>query len=300
MAHQLVLHLHLVLAQKLCRAVLELGGAKPPVRGVILPVDEGRAAAKEGGKLLDQRGIHPGVGVEGLFDVDDEGLAAPLRKRQGNELLPAEQSAADEEGLIHQFQHFLGQLQLIPGGLAVGLGELRLVILPELLHGGSVLRCQPPHFRLRPLGAEFFDVVALTGIPPPGEKLQVLFVVHIVPPGPVIADAHVGVAGEEMAHPALRHHRVVEGHALGGAPLLNGLQSLVHIPLGTGNGIIKAVLAICPVAHHQTPTALRPVGVQRLAPHEPGAGGVFAKAVVAVFIVAAQEVHIPLGNGFEV
>ena len=300
MAHQLILDLHLVLAGKLCRAVLELGGPKPPVRRVVLPVDQGSPVAEHGGKLLDQRGVHSGIGIEGLFNMDDQGLAALLCQGQGNELLPHEHAAADKVGAVQHFQHLLSPAQLVAGHFVVRLHKLLLVVLPEGLDGGGVLRAQPPELRLRPLGAELLDVVALAGVPPPRKKLQVLAVVHVVPPGAVVADADVRIAGKEMADLGLGNDRVVEGHALDRAPALDGVQSLVHISLRAGDGIVEAVLPRSAAADHETPVGLRPVGIQRLTPHKAGAHGIFAKAVIAVFIVAAQEGCIPLGDGFEV
>ncbi|CAN3986271.1 hypothetical protein OHPBIL_OHPBIL_01375, partial [Dysosmobacter welbionis] len=107
-------------------AVLELGSPEALVRRVILPVDPLAAIAKGVGECLDQRRIYTGIGVEGLFNVDDQGVPTLFRQGQGDQLLPVKHAAGEKVGLAGHLQHLFGQLQLIFGlGVAV-LGELRL------------------------------------------------------------------------------------------------------------------------------------------------------------------------------
>lgn len=71
MAQQLVLRFKAVLGRELGRAVLKLGGPKPPVGGVVLPVNPLTAFPKGIGKGLYKCGINSSIGVKSLFDMDD-------------------------------------------------------------------------------------------------------------------------------------------------------------------------------------------------------------------------------------
>ena len=194
MAHQFVHGLKTVFGGQLGGAILELGGAQALVRRVVLPVNPLAVSAKGQSKPLHKGGIHPCVGVQGLFNVNNQRVPAALRQGQGNELVPVKHPSGGEPGLSRQLQHLLRQLQLVQGLGVVPLGKLRLVILPELFHGGGALRRQGTDLRLRPLGPEFLNVVSLAGVAPPGEILEVFPVIHVIPPGADIADPDIGVA----------------------------------------------------------------------------------------------------------
>ena len=276
MGQQLILGLKAVLGRQLGRAILELGSPEAPVRRVVLPVDPLAAVTESVGKGLHQGGVHAGIGVEGLFNVDDQGLAALFRKRQGNELIPVEHAAGQEPGLACHGQHLLGQLQLVPGLGVVPLGELRLVVLPESLDDRLIVLAQGAELGIRPLGAELIDVVALAGIAPAGEQLQILPIVHIVPPGAHVAHVHIGIAAQKPPRLALGHHGDHRGDALLQAVILDQIQRRILVPFRTGNGIVKDHLPVDAVAHDEASGRLRPGGVEGTAPHKLGTHRVFA------------------------
>ena len=288
MGQQLILWLKAVLGRQLGGAVLQLGGPKALIRRVILPVQPLAVAAEGVGKSLHQGGVHAGIGIQSLFNVDDEGVAAPLRQRQGNELFPVEHAAGHEPVLVHHAKHLLSQLQLVPGLGIVPLGELRLVVPPERVNDVPVLRRQGAEAGLRPLGAELIDVVALAGIPASGKELQVLPVIHVVPPGPHVADPHIRIAGQQPGRLALRHHGDHRRNALLQAVGFDLRQGLVLIALRAGHRIVEYHLAVDVVAHHQAARCLRPGGMERVSPHELRAHGILAKAVIAALIIAPQ------------
>ena len=78
------------------RQVLQLGRPQALVPGVVLPVDVGAVAAKVGGKGLDQGGICPLVGIQGLFHMDDQGVAALFRQAHGHQPTLRQQAAAQQ------------------------------------------------------------------------------------------------------------------------------------------------------------------------------------------------------------
>ena len=293
MADQLVLGLEAVLGGQLGRAVLELGGPQAAVCGVVLPVDPLAALAECIRHQLHQGGVHAGVGVQGLFDVDDQRVAALFRQRQADQLLSVKKPPRKEAGFPRQLQHLPGQGQLVQGLGIVALGELRLIVLPEPLDHRLVRRRQGPEGGLRPAGAELVDMIALTGVAAAGEKLQVLPVVHIVLPGAYIADLGVGIAGQQPGSPALRNHGDHRREPLLQAVSLNGLQSGVLIALRPGHRVVKDHLSADLVADYQAARRLGPAGVQHAPPHELGAHGVLAQTVIAALIVLPQPGRVP-------
>ena len=175
---------------------MQLGGPQTPVPGVILPVHIGAAVTKGGHLRLYHGGICAGIGIEGLFNVDDEGLTAFFAERQGNQLFSVEHAAPQEPRLVRHGHHLFGEFQLCHGLAAAVLGKLRLKIYPELFNSlGVRLGVNGPELRIGPLGVELFDVVPLAGIPPPGEELEVLLVIQIVPPGTDVAHPHIRIPG---------------------------------------------------------------------------------------------------------
>ena len=288
MPHQLVHRLKAVFGGQPGGAVLELGGPEPLVRRVVLPVDPLAVPPEGQGKGLDKGGVYPGIGIKGLLNVNDEGVPAALRQGQGNELVPVEHAPSNEPGLPRQLQHLLCQLQLIPGLGVVPLGKLRLVVLPKLFHRPGVFLRQGADLRAGPLGPEFFDMVPLAGVAASREVLEVLPVVDVVPPGADVADPDVGIAAQQLPRLVLRHHgdngQLPRLQAVG----FNGPQGRVHVPLRPGDGVVEVPPACVPVADHQAPRDLRPGGAEHLLPHELGAQGIFAEAVLAVLVVAPE------------
>ena len=74
--------------------------------------------------------------------MDNKRLAALFRHRQGNELVPVKDAAADKVTLVQHFQHLLGQLQFVQGFGVVPLGELCLIVLPESLDDFIILESE--------------------------------------------------------------------------------------------------------------------------------------------------------------
>ena len=175
---------------------MQLGGPQTPVPGVILPVHIGTAVTKGGHLRLYHGRICAGVGIEGLFNVDDEGLAAFFAERQGDQLFSVEHAAPQEPGLVRHGHHLFGEFQLRHGLAAAVLGKFRFEIDPELLNGlGVLFDAEGTEFRIGPLGVELFDVIPLAGVSPPGEELEVLLVVQVVPPGTDVAHPHIRIPG---------------------------------------------------------------------------------------------------------
>ena len=299
MAHQLVHRLETVLRGQLGGAVLELGGPQALVRRVVLPVNPLAVSAEGQGEGLDKGGIHAGIRIQRLLNVDNEGVPAALRQGQGNELVPVEHPPGGEPGLPRQLQHFLRQLQLVQGLGVVPLGELRLIVLPKLLHCPGVLRRQGADLRLGPLGPEFLDVVPLAGVAPPGEILEVLPVIHVIPPGADIADPDIGIAAQQLPSLVLRHHGNDRKLPRLQAVSLNGPQGRVHVPLRPGDRVVEVPPARVPVADHKAARDLRPGRVKRLLPHELGPQRVLAEAVIAVLVVAAELGAVLLCHWFK-
>jgi len=296
---QLILGIEPVLGRQPGRAVLELGSPEALVRRVILPVDPLAAIAKGVGECLDQRRIYTGIGVEGLFNVDDQGVPTLFRQGQGDQLLPVKHAAGEKVGLAGHLQHLLGQLQLIFGlGVAV-LGELRLIVLPELLDHRCVRRRQGAELRIRPLGPELVDVVPLAGVPPPGEELQILPVIDVVPPGPHIADPHIGIPAQQLGGPALRHHRDHRGDTPLQTVVLNGLQGRILVPLRAGDRVVEDYLAVDLIADHQASGNLRPGRVERGLPHELGAHGILTQAELTGLVIPPEAGGLLLCHWFE-
>ena len=293
------MRLEAVFGRQLGGPVLQFGSPQAPVGGVILPVDPPAAVAAGIGKGLDHGGIHAGVRIQRLFDVDDEGVPALLRQGQRHQLFAVEHPAADKPGLVHQPQHLLRQLQLIPGLGVISLGELRLIVGPELPDRRFIRTRQAAELRVRAKGAELLNVVPLTGIPPSGKELQVLPVVHIVPPGADIADTDVRVAGQQPGGLALRYHRDHRGRPLLQAVLLDGGQSGVLVPLGAGHRVVEYPVAVMLVPHHQAPGDLRPGGMQHGPPHQLCAHRILAEAVLTVLVIFAQLSAVLLGHCLE-
>ena len=175
---------------------MQLRGPQTPVPGVILPVHIGAAVTKGSHLRLYHGGICAGIGIEGLFNVDDEGLTAFFAERQGNQLFSVEHAAPQEPRLVRHGHHLFGEFQLRHGLAAAVLGKFRFKIPPELFNSPGVrLGANGPELRIGPLGVELFDVVPLAGIPPSGKELEVLFVVQIVPPGTDVAHPHIRIPG---------------------------------------------------------------------------------------------------------
>ncbi|MPM84469.1 hypothetical protein SDC9_131541 [bioreactor metagenome] len=100
MAQQLILGGKVILGSQMVRPVLQLRGPQPPVGGVVFPVEPDGVPGKVPGKGLHHGGIDPRIGIQRLFDVDNQGVAAPLRQRQREKLFSAHHSPAEEPRLI--------------------------------------------------------------------------------------------------------------------------------------------------------------------------------------------------------
>ena len=300
MAQQFVLGPEMVLGGQLGGAVLKLGGPQAPVPGVVLPVHVGAAAAEGLHLRLHHGGIDAGVGVEGLFNVDDEGLAALFAEGQGDEFLPVKHAAPEDPGLIRHGHHLLGQGQLRHGLAAAVLGEFRLKVRPELPDGRRVpLGADGAELRLRPLLPELFDVVPLAGVPPPGKKLQIFFIVQIVPPGADIAHPHIGIPGQQPGRLFLRHNGDLRQDALFDAVGLDGFQGGVLVPLRACHRVVEGHVPLALAPDDQAASRLRPGVVQGAPPHEFHTGGILAQFIVAVLIIAPQRCRVPRRDAFE-
>ena len=218
----------------------------------------------------------------------DESVPTFLRQRQSHQLLSIEHTAADEPGLVHHSQHLLRQFQLIPCLGVVPLGELPLVIRPEAPDSLRVLSGQASELRIRTQGTEFLDVVPLTGVPPPGKELQVLPVIHIVPPGTDVADADIGIPGQQPGCLTFRHHGDHRQDSLLQTVLLDGGEGGVLVSLRTGHRVVEHPAAIMLVPHHQAPGDLRPGGVQHRPPHQLSPHGILAETIFAIRIILPQ------------
>ena len=140
-------------------------------------------------------------------------------------------------------------------------------------------------------------MVALAAVTPPGEAGQLLRVVEVVLPPPLVGDTEAGIAQAQAGELVLRHNGQAQGQPLGGAVALDGRQRRVRVPLRAGDGIVKHRVAVDDVADDQAARRLIEGGVQVAAPHELHAQGVFAQAVVAALIVRAQ-VRAVFGSQF--
>ena len=128
--------------------------------------------------------------------MDDEGLTAFFAERQGNQLFSVEHAAPQEPRLVRHGHHLFGEFQLCHGLAAAVLGKFRFKIYPELFNSlGVRLGANGAELRIGPLGVELFDVIPLAGVPPPGEELEVLLVVQVVPPGADVAHPHIRIPG---------------------------------------------------------------------------------------------------------
>ena len=267
----------MILGSQLGGAVLQLGGPQTPISGVILPVHVGTAVTEGGHLCLNHSGICAGIGIEGLFNVDDEGLAALFAEGQGNQLFSVEHAAPQEPRLVRHGHHLFGEFQLRHGLAAAVLGKFRFEIDPELLDGlGVLFDAEGTEFRIGPLGVELFDMVPLAGIPPPGEELEVLLVVQVVPPGADVAHPHIRIPGQQYRGFFLRHDGDLRLNTRFHAVGFNGGQSRVLIPLRSGHRIIEGHPSLAFAPDDQAACRLRPGITQRAPPHELDTGGVFA------------------------
>ena len=131
-------------------------------------------------------------------------------------------------------------------------------------------------------------MVALAAVPAAGEAGQLLRVVEVILPHPLVGDAEAGVAQTQTGELVLRHNGQTEGQLFGGAVALDGRQGRVHIALRPGDGVVEHGVAVDVIADDQAARRLGEGGVQVAAPHELHAQGVFAQAVVTVFVIGAQ------------
>ena len=174
-------------------------------------------------------------------------------------------------------------------------------LLPEGLH---LVRVLPGDGAVDGLGvelAELVDVVALAGVPPPGEGHEVLRPVEVVLPQPVVVHHRVGVAVHEVLPLLLGHHAEDGGDAVLPAPVVDVVQGGVHIPHPRqGDGVVEDVAEVVAlVEDHQAAVALGEGRVPVLAPHELHPRGVFAQAIVALAVVLAQPGHVFQLHGSE-
>ena len=150
------------------RQVLQLGGAEALVPGVILPVAPCAVPTVVGGESLDQGGIGPGMGVQGLFDVVDKGAAAFLRQADSHQTPLCQHTAGTEPVGADAGEHLLCQRQLLHSQGA-GLVKLSLIVLPKGGQAGIAGVGQRGKFRVGIIPAELVDVVALAAVFPPGK-----------------------------------------------------------------------------------------------------------------------------------
>ena len=227
------------------------------------------------------------MGVKGLFDVVHQRRAALFRQAHRHQPSLGQHTAAAEPAGTQQGEHLPGQLQLLHRQRA-GLVELRLVIRPEGGQPGILRVGEGDKLRIGVIPAELVDVVALAAVPPSGEAGQLLRVVEVILPHPLVGDAEAGVAQTQTGELVLRHNGQAEGQLFGGAVALDGRQGRVHIALRPGDGVVEHGVAVDVIADDQAARRLGKGRVQMAAPHELHAQGVFAQAVVTVFVIGAQ------------
>ena len=110
-------------------------------------------------------------------------------------------------------------------------------------------------------------MVALPGVPPPCKELQILAIVHIVPPSADITDTDIGISGQQAGRLTIRYHGDHRRNALVHAVVLDRRERCILVSLGTGDWVIKYRLSINVVADYQTSGALRPGRMEMVAPH---------------------------------
>ena len=142
-------------------------------------------------------------------------------------------------------------------------------------------------------------MVPLAGVPPPGEELQILPVIDVVPPGPHIADPHIGIPAQQLGGPALRHHRDHRGDTPLQTVVLNGLQGRILVPLRAGDRVVEDYLAVDLIADHQASGNLRPGRVERGLPHELGAHGILTQAELTGLVIPPEAGSLLLCHWFE-
>ena len=187
-------------------------------------------------------------------------------------------------------EHLLRQRQL-PLGPGALLLKLRAVICPEGLQKSAVFRSQGDKFRAGMFLIELVDVVALTAVAPAGKPSQILRVIKVVLPHPLIGDGDPGPPQGQLAGLGLRYHRENGTDTLLPAIVLHGSQRGVYVAAGTGDGVVELGHTVKTVADDKTAVGDGVFRVQVVTPHVFHAGAVFAQTVGAGFIVGPQQRH---------
>ena len=278
------------------RQVLQLGCPQALVPGVVLPVDVGAVAAEVGGKGLDQGGICPLVGIQGLFHMDDQGVAALFRQTHGHQPTLRQQAAAQQPALRQQPGQGLGIGQL-PLGVEAGFLELLLIVPPEVLDEGHVLPGKDHEPGIGVLLAELVDVVALAAVFPPGKGGHILRPIQVILPVALVGQPEPGPAQQQLRGLLLRHHGDHRRRSRLGAVFLNGRQGGIHVAAGARHRKVEYPLAVHPVADNEASRLLGEGGPQVQAPHELCSGGIFTQVIVAPVVVAAQQGVVFNGQG---
>ena len=226
--------------------------------------------------------------------MDNQRVPAFFAQGQGNQPFPVKHSAPEEPRPVRHGHHLFGQRQFRQCLAAAVFGKFLLEVLPEPRNGlGVPFGTEGAEDRLRPLGAEFLDVVPLAGIPPAGKQLEILPVIQIVPPCADVAHQHIGVPRQQHRRLLLRNDGNLRLDALLHAVGLNGGQRRLLVPLRPGHRIVEGHPPPAFAPDDQAACRLCPCVVQGLPPHEFHSGGVFAQGVGTVFVIAPQGGRVP-------
>ena len=287
---QFTAHLKPHFSTQLRRQVLQLRGAQAAVPAIILPVDPAAVAAVVASKQLHHGGIDACVGIESLFHMAHQRVTAFFRQRHGQQTALPQDAAGTEDAGVQMGEHLLRQHQLSlgPGALLL---ELCAVIRPEVCQKRTVRPGQRNKFRTGMFLIELVDVVALTAVMPAGKPSQILRVIKVVLPHPLIGDGDPGPPQGQLAGLGLRYHRENGTDTLLPAIVLHGSQRGVYVAAGTGDGVVKLRHAVELVADDKTAVGDGVFRVQVVTPHVFDAGAVFAQTVGAGFIVGPQQRH---------
>ena len=244
-----------------------------------------------GGEGLGDGGVDAFVADEGLFDVDDEGVADDLADGDGGDLAVDLHEAADLGEVVEHGEEGLGGVELLLGEEGI-LGVLaRGVLAEEVVDSGDV---GGGHGAVEGLGvgaAELGDVVALAGEAAAGVVDEVGEVVEVVAPGAGVGDGHVAaVAAGEEGEALGGDGAEDEGDALGDAPGLDGGEGAeLGVLVGVGvDGVGEAGLAAVGGAEDEAALGLGVGGVGVGAPHQEEAEGVVGHAEGVALHVAAE------------
>ena len=296
---QLIFHVKAELFAQLRRKILELRGTQPLVAGIVLAVDPAHAVhGKMPRKLLHGGRIHALVAVKRFFHMVDQRFTAALGKAKRKEPSVQLHAADAKTRLPGKPEHFFCKHQLALRARRV-LGKYRLIIAPELLDERQILLPQHAKACVRVEPAELVDVVALSAVMPAGKVAQAVRLVKIVAPCAKVGHADMRIARKKLPRFFLRHNGDRQLPARFHTVVLDHAERRVLVAVRAGHGIVKAEPAVNAVFYHEAACGFGILRMQMSAPHELYAGAVFAQAIAAIFVIAAQLGKITLRDGFE-